>query len=45
VIRFAPPLTIDRETLDDALERIRATFEALDLVYAPAARSSSRVGV
>ncbi len=43
VIRFAPPLTIDRETLDDALERIRATFEALDLVYAPAARSSSGV--
>ncbi len=43
VIRFAPPLTIDRDTLDEAMERIRATFEALDVVYAPAVRPRARI--
>lgn len=34
VIRFAPPLTIDRDTLDEAMERIRAVFAELDATYA-----------
>jgi ornithine--oxo-acid transaminase len=35
VIRFAPPLTIDRETLDEAMERIRAAFAELDAKHSP----------
>jgi ornithine--oxo-acid transaminase len=38
VIRFAPPLTIERDTLDEAVRRIRAAFAALDAEHAPGAR-------
>jgi ornithine--oxo-acid transaminase len=38
VIRFAPPLTIELDTLDEALGRIRAAFAALDATHARNAR-------
>jgi len=39
VIRFAPPLTIDRETLDEAVERIQAAFAELEATHLPARRN------
>jgi len=43
VIRFAPPLTIDRDTLDEALVRIRAAFAELDAHHTPALRKRPRI--
>jgi len=43
VLRFAPPLTIDRDTLDEALVRIRAAFAELDSKHSPAPRRRQRV--
>ena len=38
VIRFAPPLTIERDTLDEAVDRIRGAFAELDATHARDAR-------
>ncbi len=43
VIRFAPPLTIERETLDEAMERIRSAFAELDAKHALTARPRRRM--
>jgi ornithine--oxo-acid transaminase len=42
VIRFAPPLNIDRDTLDEALVRIRAAFAELDAKHLSAPRKRPR---